>query len=136
MGRRRNTRKALDFYNGLINQNKQVENTPKEEIVNDDIKISRSFDIKKIDKNKKNLKELLIKTNIDRKRKIEAKKLPDTITNDHDINNASFESLRNGFVTSTKKDKYISKNKEAFKSLRPTEMKKLMKIYLQHIEKK
>ena len=66
--RRRADRRTL-FYNSLITKNKKKQ--IKEDLVNDEIKVSRVPFIKIIDENNKRRNEQIIKTQIDRKRAIE-----------------------------------------------------------------
>lgn len=123
--------KSNRFYNSLLHRNQLSQ--IREEIVYDDIAVSRSFDIKVIDKNRKNLDDMIIKTSINRKRKMERNKEKDTPKNKSIVNNTSFDGLKAGFIDSKEKEKYIKNNSDNFKALDPCEMKKLFKIFLDGI---
>lgn len=120
----------LEYYNSLIRRIRRRQ--MKEERVVDDVKMSRSFDIKKIDENKKRLREMLIKTKIDRERAMEKAKPEEPKKNNNIVTgNTTLNSLISGFLDTKKKDrrKFIKENSDNFKKLDDNEQKILFKMY-------
>ena len=126
--RRENQNRSLLYYQLLINREQR--NVIKEDKVNDDIKVSRSFDIKVIDKNKKNQDIQNAKTRLDVKRKMMMKTDEDNEKSISIVSNTSLDSLRAGFFDSKNKKKYIKQNEVNFKSLEIEEQRTLFKIFM------
>lgn len=119
---------SLNYYQGLINreQNKTI----KEEKVIDDIKSSRSFDVKLIEENKRILEEKKVKTRVELKRKMILKRIDDKKRNVRIISNTSLTDLIAGFLDTKDKSKYIKQNAKNFKELPVEEQRNLFKIYM------
>lgn len=120
--------KSLLYYQLLVNQGQSK--MDKDEKVVDDIKASRSYDIKFIQKNNKKQLENMIKTRLDVKRKQERKKPDEPVKNKRIISNNNVDSLKAGFLDSKDKKSYIKNNQENFKSLSSEDQRSLFKIFL------
>lgn len=123
--------KSLLYYQLLINKGQKK--VIKEDKVDDDIKVSRSYDIKVIDKNKINIDIQSAKTRLDVKRRMMMKTLEDTERNNRIVSNTSLDSLKAGFLDSKNKKKYIKNNSVNFKNLSVEEQRSLYKIFLDYI---
>lgn len=128
--RKRNREKKLDLLIKKYNR-KQI----KEDKVEDDVRNSRRYDIKKIEENKTRLNDLITKTNIERKRAIENVKKEEPKKNPHNILNNTYDSLKSGFLDTpkNKRHKFIKRNRKNFKELSSLEQKKLFNIYAKYI---
>ena len=125
--RRRADRRTL-FYNSLINKNKKKQ--IKEDIVNDEVKVSRVPFIKIIDENNKRRNEQIIKTQIDRKRAIEEDQKDEPEKNPNELLDNTFDSLKTGIHDAKDKEDYIHTNRDNFKKLETVNQRILFKIFL------
>lgn len=121
-----------NYYQSLIDKGQKQE-IPEQE-VRDSIKVSRNFDIKVIDKNRENLRNMIVKTDLDRKKAMERRKEKEPKKTNHKIGNVSFDSLMSGLHDSKNKKKYISDNSDNFKTLEVEDQRKLFKVYLDNID--
>ena len=123
----RNNKSSL-YYQLLINKGQRK--VIKEDKVGDDVRVSRNYDIKVIDKNKINLDIQKAKTRLDVKRRMMMKQLEDTERNTRIVSNTSVDSIKAGFLDSVNKKKYIKDNAVNFKNLPVEEQRCLYKIFL------
>ncbi len=122
------TNKSLLYYQMLINRGQKKD--IKEDKVFDDVKVSRHFDIKVIDKNKKNQDIQSAKTRLDLDRKMMMKTIEDTERNKRIVSNTSLDSIKAGFLDSIDKKKYIKDNSINFKNLPTEDQRYLFKIFM------
>lgn len=129
--RRRNTDSSLLYYQSIINREQRI--TTKKEKLKDDVKVSRSFDIKEIDENKKILTEKLIKSRQELQKKMEMAKEPNISKNKRILEFSTLNTLMSGFLDSKNKKGFIKKNSENFKNLEMDEQKILFKLFMDYI---
>ena len=125
------TNRSLLYYQLLINKGQRKE--IKEDKVFDDIRVSRNYDIKVIDKNKINLEIQKAKTRLDVDRRMMMKHLEDTERNTRIVSNSSLDGLRAGYLDSINKKKYIKNNSVNFKNLPVEDQRALYKIFLDYL---
>lgn len=132
--RKRRNGNSLNYYQTLVNRGQKQE-IP-EQKVRDSIRVSRHHDIKVIDKNRENLREMLVKTDVDRKKAMEKHKAKEPAKTTHKIGNVNFDSMVSGLHDAKNKKQYISSNADNFKILEVEDQRKLFKIFLDNLEDK
>ncbi len=126
--KRKQVNSSLLYYQLLIN--KEQGKVIKEDKVSDDVRVSRNYDIKVIDKNKENQEIQSAKTRLDVNRRMMMKQLEDNKKNTRIVSNNSLDGLKAGFLDSVNKEKYIKDNSVNFKSLVVEEQRVLYKLFL------
>lgn len=110
-------RRRIDFYNKLIKKRGQ------DEIMKDKDKDNRD-----------DMVDVLIEKNKDFRRVNILAKAQD-LKKESIVLNKSFLQLRNGFINTENKQEYIKLNKYTFRNLKPNEQEKLLKLYIDLLDK-
>ncbi len=122
---------TLNYYEAIIKRGQRKE-IP-EQKVRDSIRVSRHHDIRVIDKNRENLREMLVKTDVDRQKAMKKEEPKEPAKTTHKIGNATFDSLLSGLYDAKNKKQYISSNADNFKTLDKQEQRRLFKIFLDNL---
>lgn len=119
---------SLDYYQSLIKNNQRTE--IKDDIVTDDVRTSRHYDIKVIMDNKKKLVEKLARTRIDVKRAMEEEMKTEPEKNTRILTTKTMDGMISGLHDSKNIKKFITDNSDNFKELEINEQRTLFKLFL------